>query len=304
MCGRCQSTISKPKAVMTEPSPNQNQATSQSAADPLIGELIWSQEFDGPEGAEPSTEFWSHETGDGAQFGLQGWGNQELQYYTPQNVSQDGNSNLVLRADRLAGPASADTVDSRPSAWYGPAEFTSARITTKDHMLFEYGRYEVRAKVPAGSGTWSAFWMLGHDIQTNPWPSSGEIDVMEQIGREANRVFGTLHCAGHHSDHGFGKTLDLPFDLADDFHTYGVNWQPTQIDWFIDDHLYFSATPEAMGVENWVFDKPYYLLLNLAMGGGLGGEVASDLVNPANLIVDFIRVFKYNSFGRTLPVTA
>ena len=289
---------------MTEPNPNQNQATSQSAADPLIGELIWSQEFDGAKGAEPSTEFWSHETGDGAQFGLQGWGNQELQYYTPQNVSQDGNSNLVLRAERLAGPASADTVDSRPTAWYGPAEFTSARITTKEHMLFEYGRYEVRAKVPAGSGTWSAFWMLGNDIQTNPWPSSGEIDVMEQIGREANRVFGTLHCAGHHSDHGFGKTLDLPFDLADDFHTYGVNWQPTQIDWFIDDHLYFSATPEAMEVENWVFDKPYYLLLNLAIGGGLGGEVASDLVNPANLIVDYIRVFKYNSFGRTLPVTA
>jgi beta-glucanase (GH16 family) len=270
----------------------------------MIGELIWSQEFAAAAGTGPSTEFWSHETGDGAQFGLQGWGNQELQYYTPQNVSHDGGSNLVIRAERLAAPASADTADDRPSAWYGPAEFTSARITTKEHMLFEYGRFEIRAKVPAGSGTWSAFWMLGHDIQTNPWPAVGEIDVMEQIGREANRVFGTLHCAGHHSDHGFGKTLDLEFNLADDFHTYGVNWQPTQIDWFIDDHLYFSATPEAMGAENWVFDKPYYLLLNLAIGGGLGGEVASDLANPAELVVDFIRVFKYNSFGRTLPVTA
>jgi beta-glucanase (GH16 family) len=289
---------------MTELNSSQIATASQGAADPLIGELIWSQEFDSVGGAEPSTEFWSHETGDGAQFGLQGWGNQELQYYTPQNVSQDGGSNLVLRAEHLAGPTSADAVDSRPSAWYGPAEFTSARITTKEHMLFEYGRYEVRAKVPAGSGTWSAFWMLGHDIQTNPWPSSGEIDVMEQIGREPNRVFGTLHCAGHHSDHGFGKTLDLPFDLADEYHTYGVNWQPNQIDWFIDDNLYFSATPEAMGAENWVFDKPYYLLLNLAIGGGLGGEVAHDLTNPANLEVDYIRVYKYNSFGRTLPVTA
>ena len=266
--------------------------------DPLIGELIWSQEFDGPAGAEPSTDFWSHETGDGAQFGLQGWGNQELQYYTPQNVGHDGKGNLVIRAERLT------ETDDRPAAWYGPAEFTSARITTKEHMLFEYGRYEVRAKVPAGSGVWSAFWMLGHDIQTNHWPAVGEIDVMEQIGREPNRVFGTLHCAGHHSDHGFGKTLDLPFDLADGWHTYGVNWQPDRIDWFIDDNLYFSATPEAMGVENWVFDKPYYLLLNLAVGGGLGGQVASDLANPANLEVDFIRVYKYNGYGRTLPVSA
>ncbi len=283
---------------MTETNPKLNSTASHGGTDPLIGELIWSQEFDATKGAEPSTEFWSHETGDGAQFGLQGWGNQELQYYTPENVSHDGESNLVIRAERLGEG------DERPSAWYGPAEFTSARITTKEHMLFEYGRYEVRAKVPAGSGTWSAFWMLGHDIQTNPWPAVGEIDVMEQIGREPNRVFGTLHCAGHHSDHGFGKTLDLPFDLADGWHTYGVNWQPTQIDWFIDDNLYFSATPEAMGAENWVFDKPYYLLLNLAVGGGLGGEVASDLANPANLEVDYIRVFKYNSHGRTLPVTA
>ena len=293
---------------MTEPTSPANStsylAADRGGVDPLIGELIWSQEFEAAAGSEPNTEFWSHETGDGAQFGLQGWGNQELQYYTPQNVSHDGGSNLVIRAERLAAPASADTAEDRPSAWYGPAEFTSARITTKEHMLFEYGRYEIRAKVPSGSGTWSAFWMLGHDIQTNPWPAVGEIDVMEQIGREANRVFGTLHCAGHHSDHGFGKTLDLPFNLADGFHTYGVNWQPTQIDWFIDDHLYFSATPEAMGVENWVFDKPYYLLLNLAIGGGLGGEVASNLANPAELVVDFIRVYKYNSFGRTLPVTA
>ena len=293
---------------MTETNPKLNSTASHGGTDPLIGELIWSQEFDATKGAEPSTEFWSHETGDGAQFGLQGWGNQELQYYTPENVEHDGNSNLVLSAKRLAVPSAAEVAaganDERPAAWYGPTEFTSARITTKEHMLFEYGRYEVRAKVPAGSGTWSAFWMLGHDIQTNPWPAVGEIDVMEQIGREPNRVFGTLHCAGHHSDHGFGKTLDLPFDLADGWHTYGVNWQPTQIDWFIDDNLYFSATPEAMGAENWVFDKPYYLLLNLAVGGGLGGEVASDLANPANLEVDYIRVFKYNSHGRTLPVTA
>lgn len=271
---------------------------AQNHTDPLIGELIWAQEFDAEAGAEPSTEFWSHENGDGAQFGLQGWGNQELQFYTPQNVSHDGNSNLVIRAERLA------ETDNRPAAWYGPAEFTSARITTKEHLLFEYGRYEVRAKVPAGSGVWSAFWMLGADIQTNPWPAVGEIDVMEQIGREPNRVFGTLHCAGHHSDHGFGKTLDLDHNLGDGFHTYGVNWQPNRMDWFIDDQLYFSATPEAMGPENWVFDKPYYLLLNLAVGGGLGGEVASDLANPANLEVDYIRVYKYNSYGRTLPVTA
>ena len=281
---------------------------AQNHTDPLIGELIWAQEFDAEAGAEPSTEFWSHETGDGAHFGLQGWGNQELQFYTPQNVSHDGNSNLVIRAERLASPTEAQIaageVDPRPSAWYGPAEFTSARITTKEHLLFEYGRYEVRAKVPAGSGVWSAFWMLGADIQTNPWPAVGEIDVMEQIGREPNRVFGTLHCAGHHSDHGFGKTLDLDHDLADGFHTYGVNWQPNRMDWFIDDNLYFSATPEAMGPENWVFDKPYYLLLNLAVGGGLGGEVASDLANPAKLEVDYIRVYKYNIYGRTLPVTA
>lgn len=227
--------------------------------------LLWSDEFEGPAGAPPNPEFWVHETGD------HGWGNGELQQYTAaiSNAFQDGSSNLVIRGH---------SDDGRP---------TSARLTTKGRVEFAYGRLECRAKVAAGKGLWSAFWALGNDIEDAPWPECGEIDILENIGSQPHRVFGTAHLPGASKEGGLSGELIIDQPFADRFHVFSVDWEPDRLSWQVDGSTYHSLTRAALG-QAWRFDHPFYLMLNLAVGGWLGGEPGEDAL-PSEFLIDFVR---------------
>lgn len=237
------------------------------AGRPGAGRLLWSDEFDGPALAPPDPGRWVHETGAG------GWGNGEVQRYTadPANAAHDGAGNLVLRA--LPG------VDG----------ITSARLVTKDRFAFAYGRLEVRARPPAGQGLWSAVWMLGADIDAAGWPACGEIDVMEVLGADPARVLGTAHCPGHAGPEGLGgahRARGLP---ADGFRVFAVDWSPEAIAWSVDGETYFRLAATELG-RAWVFDHPFYVLVNLAVGGTLGGAVDA-VALPAEFRLDYLRVY-------------
>lgn len=231
--------------------------------------LIWSDECDRPDGTPPDPHWWTHETGG------HGWGNGELQTYTADtaNASHDGAGHLVIRARRDADG------------------FTSARLITRQKFEFAYGRLECRAQVPAGQGLWSALWMLGGNIHAAPWPGCGEIDVMEHLGSRPERVFGTVHCPGYAGRNGISGDLFAATPLSDDFHLYAVDWHLDRIAWSLDGQDYFAVTKAELGPA-WVFDHPFYILLNLAVGGWLGGDVGADTDFPADLLVDFIRVYQ------------
>ena len=221
--------------------------------------LLWSDEFEGPAGTPPDARRWEHELGPG--------GNGELQAYTRENAVLDGRGNLAITA---------------------APDRTSARIRTKGRFDFTYGRIEARVRVPRGTGLWPAVWALGADIDEAGWPACGEIDVMEHVGQEPRRAFGTIHCPGHAHPHGFQGGVDLDEDLAGGFHVFAADWRPQRIEWSVDGRAYHAATPADVP-GGWVFDHPFYLLVNLALGGDLGGELQADL--PQALLVDYVRVF-------------
>ena len=206
-----------------EPSSDPTEASlaAGSAASPPPGMvLVWADEFDAPAGAPPDPSRWTYDLGDGGR----GWGNEELEWYTdrPENVAHDGAGNLVITA-REAEPGL--------TCWYGPCRYTSARLLTQGLFELTYGRIEARLKVPEGAGLWPAFWMLGSDIGAVGWPASGEIDVMENVGRQPRLLYGTLHGPGYSGSQGFGSTLLMDEPLADDFHVYAVDWEPGRITW-------------------------------------------------------------------------
>jgi beta-glucanase (GH16 family) len=247
--------------------------------------LIWADEFDGPAGTPPDPAKWRYALGDGTAESIAGWGNQELESYTddPANAATDGESHLVI---------SALDADGSLKCWYGECQYTSARLLTEDRFAFEYGRVEGRLQVAPGQGLWSAFWMLGTDIGRVGWPASGEIDVMENVGRDPNKLFGTLHGPGYSGNAGFGSTIDLPAPLADDFHVYAIEWEPGRIVWTVDGEKYHEATPADVAPDPWVYDHEFYLLLNLAVGGGLGGPVRAGTEFPARYLIDYVRVYQ------------
>jgi beta-glucanase (GH16 family) len=231
--------------------------------------LLWSDEFDEPAGSPPDPSSWTFELGAG------GWGNGELQRYTDEvaNAAQDGLGSLVVTARSL------------PSGG-----FTSARIISKGSVELRYGRIETRVRVPAGAGLWAAIWALGADIDSVAWPDCGEIDIVEQLGREPHRVFGTIHGPGFAGANGFSGASELRWPVSDGFHVFAVEWRRQLIEWSVDDHAYHSATPADVPGP-WVFDHPFYLLINLAVGGDLGGPVADETRFPASLLVDYIRLY-------------
>lgn len=244
--------------------------------------LAWSDEFSAPAGTPFDATKWVADTG-GA-----GWGNQERQTYTTlaQNVAHDGAGHLVITA-----LAEADTSVRR--CWYGGCRFTSARLKTKGLFDQTYGRIEARLRVPRGQGIWPAFWMLGRDIDAVGWPTSGEIDVMENIGREPTIVHGTAHGPGFSGANAIGGADTLAAPLADDFHVFGVEWARDEIRWFVDGRQYFRLTPAALPAgARWVFDHPHYLLLNVAVGGSWPGEPDATLVMPQRMVVDWVRVYR------------
>jgi beta-glucanase (GH16 family) len=244
---------------------------------------VWSDEFDGPAGAAVDGAKWVAETGG------EGWGNQERQYYTDraENVSLDGAGNLVITA--RAEPAS-----SSRRCWYGSCRYTSARLKTKGKLETTYGRFEARIRVPRGQGIWPAFWMLGADIDRVDWPRCGEIDVMENIGREPSIVHGTIHGPGYSGASGISGADTLATGpLADDFHVFAVEWAAGEIRWLFDGAEYHRITPADLPAgAPWVFDHPFFMLLNVAVGGGWPGDPDSSSVLPQEMRVDYVRVYR------------
>lgn len=257
------------------------------APDPGPGgwSLIWSDEFDDPAGTPPDPANWSYEIGDGAANRIPGWGNNELQYYTrdTSNSATDGNGNLVIRTVE---------VDGSHLCYYGPCEYTSARLVSQNKAEFAYGRIESRILVPQGAGLWPAFWSLGTDIGEVGWPQTGEIDFMEFVGRLPNEIFGTIHGPGYSGGQSFGNVYDFGEPVYSDFHTFAVEWEPDLIKWYVDGNLYHTATPSDVAPNEWVFNDPVYLLLNVAVGGNFGGPVGQDTTFPQEMVVDYVRVYQ------------
>lgn len=243
--------------------------------------LIWGDEFNGAKGSTPDPARWRHDVGG------HGWGNQELQYYTDgaKNTYLDGQGNLII---------AARAENNNQQCHYGPCRYTSGRLLTMGTFAHAYGRYEARMRIPGGQGLWPAFWMLGDDIASNPWPNSGEIDVMENIGRERGTVWGSLHGPGYYGAQSSNGSFTLPGGkaLSEDFHTYAVEWRPDRITWYVDDVAYATKAPADLPGP-WVFDKPYFLLLNLAVGGSWPGSPDASTQFPARMVVDYVRVYAH-----------
>lgn len=242
--------------------------------------LIWSDEFDGSNGSGVDPQKWTLETGGG------GWGNNELEYYTNrlQNAYLE-NGDLVIKAIRetYTGP---DGVTRN---------YTSARLKTQGKFMQAYGRFEARIKIPYGQGLWPAFWMLGSDISQVGWPQCGEIDIMENIGREPSTVHGTIHGPGYSGGAGIGAPYTLPNGerFADAYHVYAIEWEPKAIRWYVDGTLYKTVTLNDLPAStNWVFNHPFFLLLNVAVGGSWPGSPDASTIFPQVMSVDYVRVYQ------------
>ena len=248
--------------------------------------MVWSDEFNDPAGTPPNPENWGYEIGDGTVNGIPGWGNAELQYYTddPANAATDGNGNLVI---------SAKDADDSLTCYYGPCEYTSARLISWHKAEFAYGRIESRILVPPGEdGLWPAFWSLGTDIDVVDWPQTGEIDIMEYVSRIPDEVFGTLHGPGYSGGSAYGNTYNFPGGVSTDYHTFTIEWQPDLIEWYVDDILYHTATPADVAPNEWVFNDPVFLILNMAIGGNFGGAVSDEVTFPQDMVIDYVRVYQ------------
>lgn len=254
-------------------------------AGPDSWRLVWSDEFNAPAGRRPDSRNWTHEIGDGTANGIPGWGNNELEYYTDdaRNAATNGRGQLAITARQSDGSL---------SCYYGPCQFTSARLISQHKAEFAYGRIETRIKVPAGAGLWPAFWSLGTNIADVGWPQTGEIDIMEFVGRVPNEIFGTIHGPGYSGGASFGGTHDFGVPVSDGFHTVGIEWQPNRIDWYVDGILYHSATPASVAPNQWVFNHPFFLILNMAIGGNFGGPVDPNVTFPQSFLVDYVRVYQ------------
>ncbi|MEU1791891.1 glycoside hydrolase family 16 protein [Streptomyces sparsogenes] len=248
-------------------------------AGPSAPAATFTDNFDGPAGGAVDGSKWGYETGDNVN-------NHERQYYTDgtKNAALDGQGNLVITA-RKENPANY-------SCWYGPCQYTSARLSTARTFTTAYGRVEARLKVPRGQGMWPAFWMLGTDIGSAGWPNCGEIDVMENVGYEPGTVHGTIHGPGYSGSGGIGAGYTLPNGqkFADGFHTFAVDWSPNKITWSVDGNVYQTRTPADLGGNRWVFDHRFYLILNLAVGGYWPGDPDGSTTFPQRLVVDYVKV--------------
>jgi beta-glucanase (GH16 family) len=248
---------------------------SQAPAQTLPGwTLVWSDEFDQPSGSAPNSAKWAYDTG------ATGWGNNEKQHYTSRT------NNARIEDGMLV-------IEARQENYQG-ANYTSARLKTQGKAAWTYGRIEARIKVPRGQGIWPAFWMLGTNITSVGWPRCGEIDILENIGREPKIVHGTVHGPGYSGANGIGGPYSLPGnpDFADDFHVYAVEWSTNQIKWFVNGIQFFTLTPASLPKgAAWVFTAPQFLILNVAVGGNWPGYPDSTTQFPQRMTVDYVRVY-------------
>ena len=266
--------------------------------------LLWGQEFN--QGATAlDSQFWSYEIGDGGSKGIPGWGNQEREYYLEEAFDLTSDGQLRITATKKPvfskdNPEGMPSEDNPYLCWYLTAcEWTSGRALTEGKVAFKYGRMEARIKMPRGQGTWPAFWMLGTNMPEVGWPQAGEIDIIEGLGRDPMTAFTTIHGPGYFGGGGISRHAPLEAALADDFHVYAINWTEDRIEWEIDGEPYFEVTPESVAPNEWVFNQPFYLILNLAMGGNFAGVVAGDL-DHAELLVDYIRYYQMDGVGELI----
>jgi beta-glucanase (GH16 family) len=249
--------------------------------------LVWNDEFNGPKGSAPDASKWTYDTGGG------GFGNGEIETYcapgsnaspcvaSNPNIFQDGNGNLVIQARNSGG------------------NWTSGRMKTQGLAQFQYGRIEARMKLPVGAGLWPAFWMLGVDLTSVGWPQSGEQDIIEWVqSYSPNVTSSTIHGPGYSGANGVGSTTTFANGGRTDdasYHVYGVIWSPNSMQFYRDDFTrpFFTVTPSTPGVNGqWVFNAPFFVLMNLAIGGGgFPGFTNSSTPNPATMLVDYVRVY-------------
>ncbi|KAF0237005.1 MAG: glycoside hydrolase family [Prolixibacteraceae bacterium] len=254
------------KAVNKEPAP---QNTKQN------WKLVWADEFDND--GLPDTARWNYDTR-GNDYG---WGNNEKQWYTVAKHENSRIENGVL------------LITARKEKT-GNKEYSSARLTTKNKGDWKYGKFEVRAKLPTGKGTWPAIWMLPTDSKYGGWPKCGEIDIMEHVGFNPDTVFSTVHTGrfNHMIGTQVGKKTGLP-TATTDFHVYTTEWEENEIRSYVDGKHYFTFKNNGEGLEAWPFDQPFHLILNLAVGGGLGGQKGIDnSLFPHRFEVDYVRVYQ------------
>ncbi len=237
-----------------------------------FSQIVLQEEFD--KNGAPNPQIWGYDIGTGAN----GWGNNELEYYT------DRTENVTVQNGYLIITAIKES--------YKGSGYTSARLLTKGKFDQTYGRFEARMKLPWGQGLWPAFWMLGADIDSNPWPAAGEIDIMESRGQEPTIVLGTVHGPGYSGGKSISKRYALNNDRFDTgFHVFGIEWGPNYINYYVDDVLYNQITPANVTGE-WVFNKPFFILINVAVGGSFVGSPTSETVFPQTMLVDYVRVYK------------
>lgn len=269
--------------LTTQPAISQGITPSPKTA-ATVKRLLWHMEFTGKSGTKPSSKVFSYDLGGG------GWGNNEHQAYTDHNATLNGSGALNLKLNRIAYDPE-DLYEMCPINTPGNAcEFESARIQTKGKLNFKYGRLEARIKVPSGDGTWPAFWLLGSDISSNAWPNCGEIDIMETKGSEPYTVHGTAHGPGYSGGDGIVNTKTLSTRLSSGYHIYALEWTYNKMSWYIDGKLYHTVTPSIVGGHTYVFNKPMFMILNVAAGGWFAGDIDPDL-NTAQMSVDYIRYY-------------
>lgn len=230
--------------------------------------LVWEENFNEKEINE---KFWNFELGDGCPNSC-GFGNNERQIYTKINHEiKDGN--LVIEARKEGN------------------KYTSTKITTKGKKEFKYGKIEARAKLPVGQGIWPAFWMLGANIDEVQWPKSGEIDILEYVGKDPHMIYTTLHTQDSHGNTINTKRTEV-LNIEEGYHVYAIEWDKDKIEFFVDKTLVYTFNPSIKNEDTWPFDKPFYIILNLAVGGNFGGPEVDDAIFPQKFYIDYVRVYQ------------
>jgi beta-glucanase (GH16 family) len=225
--------------------------------------LVWEDNFNG---TSLDTTYWSDETAP------PGWVNNELQRYTNENIEfADGNLLIIAKRENN--------------------EYTSARLITRGKQTFTYGLFEIKAKIPEGTGTWPAIWMLGQNSDEVGWPACGELDIMEHVGKHPNFIHSTIHNSSGYGDNPYTGILEIN-DPFSNYHIYGMEWTTDFIDFFIDEKLVYHYQPEAKNPDNWPFDKPFFLIFNIAIGGNWGGPEVDDKLFPAVMTIDWVKVYQ------------
>jgi beta-glucanase (GH16 family) len=241
---------------------------SFSCAQETKRKLVWEENF---EGKKLDETVWNYELGNGCPS-ICGWGNNERQVYTKINHK--------LKKGKLTITAKKEK-----------ETYTSTRITSAGKKEFQYGRIEARAKLPVGEGIWPAFWMLGSNINNVGWPKCGEIDILEYVGKNPHLVYTSLHTQDSHGETINSKKIVFP-KIEEGFHIFAVDWTKDKMDFFVDDKLVYTFQPEVKNENTWPFNQPFYIIINMAIGGNFGGPEVDDSIFPQEYILDYVKVYQ------------